>query len=294
MNQNSPESSFFKLSGCFLLLPVGCGIVFVVVFVFIVGLIIPQLPGWAQSGVRAWMLDKPQDTGSFPKPDGGSGGGKIPDGGGGGGGGHPWPDDHGPVPGWSKFLYFGRTYFDILSSLPGWWHNFQGHPFDDQMYLAIIFNYELASFHGDPVARQLMAEAMARRCWESIKLYGPDGCLWYLGGREMVIRRVEAWIAGINEGDYDMMQAYLMAWEMLNNPDWQKGAEWNKPYEWGNPTFTADLIRKKIPAFWKALQNHNVGTGPNQILYISPDGNFFIVTQQQQFNLCKNHSCVSP
>ena len=295
MKLGSLESSFFSLSGCFLLFPIGCGIVFVLAFVLIVGLIIPQLPSWAQPGVRAWMLDHPQDTGNIPNPGGGKKAGKIPEGSGDSSSGIPkiWPDN-GPVKGWAKLVFYTQTFMEWLSTTPGWWHAFQGHSFDDQMYLAIVLNYELASIHNDPIARRLLAEAMARGCWNAIKTYGPDGCLWYLGGSESVQRRVRASVIAVNQEDYDMAGAYALAGEMLNNPDWQNGQEWNEPQAWGNPTFTADQIRKNIPAFWRALQNHEVGPGPNQILYISPDGQFFIVTQEQQFNLCKNRSCVSP
>jgi murein DD-endopeptidase MepM/ murein hydrolase activator NlpD len=37
-----------------------CSIAFIVMYVVIVGLTIPQLPGWAQQGVEEWMLDIPQ------------------------------------------------------------------------------------------------------------------------------------------------------------------------------------------------------------------------------------------
>ena len=37
-----------------------CSIGFIVMYVVIVGLTIPQLPEWAQKGVEEWMLDIPQ------------------------------------------------------------------------------------------------------------------------------------------------------------------------------------------------------------------------------------------
>src|SRR5512139_4100735 len=37
-----------------------CSFAFIVMYVVIVGLTIPQLPGWAQQGVEEWMLDIPQ------------------------------------------------------------------------------------------------------------------------------------------------------------------------------------------------------------------------------------------
>jgi murein DD-endopeptidase MepM/ murein hydrolase activator NlpD len=39
-----------------------CSFAFVMMYVVIVGLTIPQLPGWAQGGVKEWMLDIPQFT----------------------------------------------------------------------------------------------------------------------------------------------------------------------------------------------------------------------------------------
>src|SRR5574339_599111 len=37
-----------------------CSFAFIVMYVVIAGLTIPQLPGWAQQGVEEWMLDIPQ------------------------------------------------------------------------------------------------------------------------------------------------------------------------------------------------------------------------------------------
>jgi hypothetical protein len=37
-----------------------CSMAFIVMYVVLVGLTIPQLPGWAQQGVEEWMLDIPQ------------------------------------------------------------------------------------------------------------------------------------------------------------------------------------------------------------------------------------------
>ncbi len=287
---------FFKLSGLLLLTPIGCGVIFVLAFVVIVGLALPQLPAWAQKGVHDWMMDIPQNTGGFPIPGKHGRPGDAPDDSSGGGGDYnvPGVPDTGPIKGWAKLVYYTQTFKAMLAGTAGWWQNFDGHVFDDQMYLAIVLNYELSTMHNDPAARMYLAEAMARGCWNAIKTHGPDGCLWYLGGSQAVQRRVRAAVIAINEDDYDFAGAYQLAGLMLTNPDWQQGQQWNQPQAWGNPTWTADQIRKKIPAFWKALQNHNVGPGPNQILYISQDGQFFIVTQAQQFNLCKNSSCVSP
>ncbi len=45
--------------------PLICGGLFVVVFVTLVGLVIPQLPSWARAGVQAWMLGTPQPVGDY-------------------------------------------------------------------------------------------------------------------------------------------------------------------------------------------------------------------------------------
>jgi murein DD-endopeptidase MepM/ murein hydrolase activator NlpD len=58
--------SFGKLILVAMLIPLGCGIVFIVLFVTLVGLSIPQLPAWAQGGVQDWMLDIPQDSDFYP------------------------------------------------------------------------------------------------------------------------------------------------------------------------------------------------------------------------------------
>ena len=45
--------------------PLICGALFVALFVALVGLTIPQLPPWAQGGVRAWMLGTPQAVSDY-------------------------------------------------------------------------------------------------------------------------------------------------------------------------------------------------------------------------------------
>jgi hypothetical protein len=45
--------------------PLVCGGLFVVIFVTLVGLAIPQLPSWARPGVQAWMLGTPQPVGDY-------------------------------------------------------------------------------------------------------------------------------------------------------------------------------------------------------------------------------------
>jgi len=45
-------------------LPLLCGVFFVILFVTLVGLTIPQLPSWAQEDATEWMLGTPQPVGS--------------------------------------------------------------------------------------------------------------------------------------------------------------------------------------------------------------------------------------
>ena len=100
---------FYKLSGLLLVTPIGCGVIFVLAFVVIVGLALPQLPGWAQKGVHDWMMDIPQNTGGFPIPDKHGRPGEAPDGSSCGGGYnlHRVPDT-GPIKGWAKLVYYTR------------------------------------------------------------------------------------------------------------------------------------------------------------------------------------------
>ena len=42
--------------------PFLCGVVFLIGYVIIVALTIPQLPAWAQPGVEKWLFDIPQDS----------------------------------------------------------------------------------------------------------------------------------------------------------------------------------------------------------------------------------------
>src|SRR5512141_3185033 len=89
-----------------------CSIAFIVMYVVIVGLTIPQLPGWAQQGVEEWMLDIPQFSehieddsyidnapgGNPQDPNGGQNGNGDANG---GGGGDTSTALVGPVPWWS-------------------------------------------------------------------------------------------------------------------------------------------------------------------------------------------------
>jgi len=45
-------------------LPLVCGVLFVILFVTLVGLTIPQLPSWAQEDATEWLLGTPQPVGS--------------------------------------------------------------------------------------------------------------------------------------------------------------------------------------------------------------------------------------
>lgn len=59
--------------------PLLCGAAFVVAYVMIVALTIPQLPAWAQPGVYRWMMDVPQDS-EYGVNEGSSTGGTAPTG----------------------------------------------------------------------------------------------------------------------------------------------------------------------------------------------------------------------
>ncbi len=59
--------------------PLLCGAAFVVAYVMIVALTIPQLPKWAQPGVYQWMMDVPQDS-EYGVDDGSGNGGTDPTG----------------------------------------------------------------------------------------------------------------------------------------------------------------------------------------------------------------------
>lgn len=200
-----------------------------------------------------------------------------------------------PLPGgYARYspYWYGKTYFDILNSdTDGWWHSYQGQPFGMKTYLAAVYNYEIASFANDPLVREYFTEAFARRYWQSQIDYGADGAFWYLGGRDMVRLRVLNNIPGINVVDYNFAQSFEEAERILNNPAWQQGISWSSPYDWGNPT---EKTRDLLPLFWKTLQSGATGTQGNQILYISPLKDFFVITQEQVYQLCGNQSCVNP
>ena len=57
-----------KITCGVLALPFLCGIAFVVAYVVIVGIAIPQLPSWAQPSLTQWLLDIPQDSDNYDAP----------------------------------------------------------------------------------------------------------------------------------------------------------------------------------------------------------------------------------
>ena len=60
--------SFGKMMLLVMMVPVGCGLLFAVLYTVLVGLTIPQLSGmpWAQSGIEEWMMDIPQNSDAHP------------------------------------------------------------------------------------------------------------------------------------------------------------------------------------------------------------------------------------
>ncbi|MFO3797984.1 MAG: hypothetical protein ACK8QZ_12010, partial [Anaerolineales bacterium] len=211
----------------------------------------------------------------------------------------PTPTTFQSLPGgYSQYspYWYGKTYFDILQNTDGWWHRYQGQPFGMKTYIAIVYNYEIAVFANDPLVREYLTEAFARRYWQAQIDYGPDGAFWYLGGREMVIRRVLANAPLVNEGDYNISQSFEEAQRILSETEWRQGISWNRPYDWGNPDpRTIDNIAAKVPDFLQALQERRMGTSDYEILYLSPSSitlklangqyvtlpQFFIVTKGQ-------------
>lgn len=58
--------SFNKFMAAVLLFPMICGLSIIVLYVVLVGLTIPQLPGWAQPAAIDWMMNIPQDNVYIP------------------------------------------------------------------------------------------------------------------------------------------------------------------------------------------------------------------------------------
>jgi murein DD-endopeptidase MepM/ murein hydrolase activator NlpD len=114
---------FFSLSALVMGLLCACSSAFILMYVTIVGLTVPQLPGWAQEPVKEWMLDIPQfsehieDDGSVidNAPGGNPGDNYQSDNGNGSGSGNSMPALAGPVT-WSG--YFGPN--GIPDGFPIW------------------------------------------------------------------------------------------------------------------------------------------------------------------------------
>jgi hypothetical protein len=53
------SKGFFSLSALVMGLLCACSFAFILMYVTIVGLTVPQLPVWAQEPVKEWMLDIP-------------------------------------------------------------------------------------------------------------------------------------------------------------------------------------------------------------------------------------------
>ena len=105
------SKGFFSLSTLFMGLLCACAFAFILMYVTIVGLTVPQLPGWAQEPVKEWMLDIPQfseqieEEGSFidNAPEDNWKDNQANNNGNGGGSGESMPALVGPVP-WSGYL----------------------------------------------------------------------------------------------------------------------------------------------------------------------------------------------
>ncbi|MBC8503955.1 MAG: M23 family metallopeptidase [Anaerolineales bacterium] len=52
--------------GSFLAIPFLCGLFFVIIYIALIALTIPQLPAWAQDDVIEWMLGVPKEVGTEP------------------------------------------------------------------------------------------------------------------------------------------------------------------------------------------------------------------------------------
>jgi RHS repeat-associated protein len=193
--------------------------------------------------------------------------------------------------------WFGKQFYNMLDAdKSGFWQNLiPGQPFGMETVVAIVLHYELNVYESDQGARNAVAQAFARRFWQAQKDYGPDGAYWYLGGRDMVRLRVNNGTPGIFPNDYgDYSEAIKLTGQIYTNSDWHQGVNWSQPYDWGNPT---DQTRKYLPDFIKALTTNpieRVNSNGNQVYYITPDRNFYIVTREQNHVLCNDKSCVSP
>jgi RHS repeat-associated protein len=196
-----------------------------------------------------------------------------------------------------SYYWYGITYYDILDRTPGFWHELGGRPFGMETFVAIVLNYELDGMSGSAEASIAVAESFARRFWQAQKDYGPYGAYWYLGGREMVMRRARNNAPGINIDDYSLDNALQLTEQIFNNASWHEGEKLERPFEWGNTDFTSKEIQNVLPRFWKALESGNKGPNSDQVWFIQQEFNlqyFFVVTRGQNWDLCDNKSCVKP
>ena len=131
------SKGFFSLSALVMGLLCACGLAFIVFYVTIVGLTVPQLPGWAQGPVEQWMLDVPQFSEHIEEDSyiDNAPGGKPEENyqsnnGNGGGTGDSMPALVGPVP-WSGF--FGANAIPDGFPLLGAIHHPWGGDFDSPL-----------------------------------------------------------------------------------------------------------------------------------------------------------------
>jgi len=189
-------------------------------------------------------------------------------------------------------------FYQYLLETPGWWHSYQGHEFNMQTYIAIVYNYEAALYIDDedePISTY-MTEAFSRRFWDAINLYGQFGLYWYIGSRQAVTNFIKN-PAPINQKDYNIDKAYGCAGLILSTDAWKQGPERKAPWEWGNTNDYWYELKDRIPAFYNALASGKIKSFEDDyVLYrdVGPAPNyFFIVTKGQQEVLCLNRSCVT-
>jgi len=217
---------------------------------------------------------------------------------------------------------FGWWWHYMLNTAPGWWNRDGQEHVTFKTMVGITFGVELGAALQNYEFVAAASEAFARKSWG-------EGFYRFIGGRQSVTMRVNDVIYPGNPDDwtyagydpakftrqinidtsaYDIRGvAYKSAADILYSQDWRE-VVYNKPYEWGNPT------ERSPEDFLGALRDGNEGIGPRQVYYFSepyiPSGSDstpfiivdglkiyaieYVVTQEQQFNLCNNASCVSP
>jgi hypothetical protein len=210
--------------------------------------------------------------------------------------------DYKPLPSKSS-AWYAKTFYEMLRKDPGPWQYFRNRRFGMRTYIAIIFIYEMGRYgysedmearYTDSDVERYLPEAFARRMWDARKKYGPDGIWYYLGGREMIIHRVDAklrdknykFLQNWNSKDWDL--ALSAADKILNLSIWKSGIQEKAPYDWGNPQYN-DPWKWLIQEFFDTLEKpRSEAQGPdyNQILHIAPDYQFVIVTKEQSDYLC--------